>query len=373
VPGIPAVLHDPTTGRSRRVTVAWEAAGEGVLRVDGPDAPPPAPAAALRLRRGGWRGGAVHLVWPAAGGEWAVTVDEPAAVAALLAGLPPRFGEEVARWRRAAARRRRGGRVALAAAAALLLLPLVGLALLWTFRDALLDAAVRRLPASVDARLGDAVHAQLRAGGRLAAGGPAREAVRAIGERLVAAAPPHPFAFRFEVLDDPAVNAFAAPGGVVVVHTGLLAAAGAPEEVAGVLAHEVVHVLARHSLRQVLVQLGLATTLRLLAGGEGLADALGSAAARLGALGFSRGQEREADAGALDLLRGARLPADGLAAFFERLAAEGGAPPAFLSSHPAGADRAAALRAELARRGPWPVEPLAIDWAAVRTGAGGGG
>ena len=68
-------------------------------------------------------------------------------------------------------------------------------------------------------------------------------AVEQIGQRLLATAPEHSFDFRFHVLRDASINAFAAPGGVVVVHTGLLVAAESPDEVAGVLAHEIAHVL----------------------------------------------------------------------------------------------------------------------------------
>ena len=151
------------------------------------------------------------------------------------------------------------------------------------------------------------------------------------------------------------------------MHTALIAAASGPDELTGVLAHEIVHVLHRHSTRQLVFQAGLATGLRLLVGSvDGAAESLAGAAAQLSTLRFSRDQERDADAAGIDLLQQARLPGDGLPSFFEKLAKEGGAPPALLSSHPASDERVAAARAEIARRGAWRVDPPAIDWAAVR-------
>jgi hypothetical protein len=359
------------------VTARWATGAgtdEGALLVEPEEGGEPlchVPAPALALSTGGWRGQAVHLAWEQDGRRWAVTLDEPRAVAALLAALPARFRAEVAHVRAARARRRRRARLGVAALLLLGFLPLLGAGALWGFRGEVLDAVVRRLPAAADRRLGDLAEAQVRAAGGLVADGPAADAVRRAGERLVAATPPHPFRFRFLVRRDPTVNAFAAPGGLVVVHTGLLADARSADELAGVLAHEVIHVLERHSLRQLLAELGLVTAVGLLLGGDGLAGAAGALARDLGALHFGREQERAADRGAVDLLARARLPAGGLPAFFERLAAAGPAVPPLLASHPPSAERAAALAAAIQRRGPWPVEPLEVDWAAVRRGAGG--
>jgi predicted Zn-dependent protease len=175
---------------------------------------------------------------------------------------------------------------------------------------------------------------------------------------------------RFELLREPTANAFAAPGGLVVVQTGLLVAAESADEVAGILAHEVAHVAARHSLRQILFQLGLVASLRLVLGDQ-TGQAVGSAVTQLGSLRFSRDQERDADRRAVELLARARLPAAGLQSFFDRLARRDGAVPALLSSHPPTAERAAALARLIDQRGRWPTEPPALDWNAVRRDARG--
>lgn len=359
------LLFEPG-GLTRRVSVAWEGTR---LVVRGHDFERQVEAGRLSLREGGWQDAAVHLMWAEESGSWALTLQGEEALAALSEGAPePLAGtlqEALAGVRRA---RRRGWR-ALAFLGALLLLPVLALVLLWLFREPLTDAVVRRLPHSVDAQLGSLLEAQVRAQGQLASGGAGLEAVRQVGQRLTAGSS-LPYPFRFELARDASVNAYAAPGGFVVVHSGLVAAADGPDELAGVLAHEIGHVTRRHSLRQIAFQAGFAATLRLLFGSpEGLAGVLAGGAQQLGTLGFSREQEREADLEALALLQQARLPPGGLVRFFERLARQAGAPPALLSTHPDPGDRARLLAAELRQRGGWAVVPLELDWAAIRTDA----
>lgn len=354
-------------GGTRPVAVSWEGVSE-TFRLEGPGVARRVPAARVSLSGGGWRGDAVHLTWEEDGRTWAVTVDDPAATDALLRALPSTLARDAARLRREAGRRRRQRTVALGLVAVLVLLPVAAAVALYLFREPILDAAVARMPVAVDVKLGGLVADQLAASGRVVGDGPAVEAVRAIGERLAGSAP-SPFAFRFVVVSDATVNAFAAPGGLVAVHTGLIARAESSDELAGVVAHEIGHVLARHSLRQMLFELGLLASIRLLVGLEGLGDAVASGALQLGALRFSRDQERDADRRAVELLARARLPATGLGTFFAGLAAEPGGVPAIVSTHPPGAERSAALAALLEARGAWPVEPLALDWDAIRRDA----
>ncbi len=368
--GYPALLHDPVVGTSRRVTIAWDPGSGGALRIEGDGLDHAVPATRLSLAGGGFTREAIHLTWEEQGRVWAVTVQEPQAVATLTRALPARFTTEVAGLRRDTGRRRRRRGLALTILLLVVLLPIFAAVSLYLLRDRILDAVSRRLPVSVDARLGDLAHQQVAASGKLVSDGPSVEAVRAIGARLLAGAPGQPFTFRFEVVRDRSINAFAAPGGLIVVHTGLLAGARSADELAGVLAHEVTHVLARHSLRQLLFQLGLTASVRLVLGmPEGVADTIASAAVNLGSLRFSRDQERDADRGGVELLARARLPATGLQSFFDRLARQEGAVPALLSSHPPSAERVVALKRLLDSRGSWTVEPLGLDWDAVRRDA----
>jgi Zn-dependent protease with chaperone function len=364
VRGLAAQFHDPASGRTQRVQLDLRA---GALHVSGDGLERDLDLAALTVAGGGWQGDAVHLVWQEDGRAPSLTL--AAADAAALSDLAPEpLAGELRRLVHAAGRARGRGRRVLVVLAVLLVLPLVALAVAFAQRERLLDAVVRRLPTSVDEQLGKLTYEQIRLSGKLVADGPGVDAVRGLGQRLLATAGPQPYQFRFEVLRDPSVNAFAAPGGLVVVHTGLLAEAESADELSGVLAHEIAHVLRRHSLRQIVFAAGLTAGLRLALGSpEGAAQVLVAAAGDLTKLRFGREQESDADRTGLDLLHAARLSPQGLVRFFERLHARGGAPPALLSSHPPAADRAAELEREIARRGAWPVDAPAIDWTAVRT------
>ena len=119
------------------------------------------------------------------------------------------------------------------------------------------------------------------------------------------------------VYDLPIINAFAMAGGRVVLTRGLIASASSPEEVAGVLAHELGHVKARHPEAQIVRVLGLQLIMSALWGGSGMGDALAQGGAMLAVLRYTRGAEREADAIAIELMEKAKINPKGLADFFE--------------------------------------------------------
>ncbi len=118
------------------------------------------------------------------------------------------------------------------------------------------------------------------------------------------------------VYELPFVNAFAMAGGRVVLTSGLINAAQSADEVAGVLAHELGHVKARHPEEQLVRVFGLQLIMSALWGGSGMTDALAQGGALLAVLRYTRSAEREADAIAIELLQKARIDPKGLAAFF---------------------------------------------------------
>ena len=192
------------------------------------------------------------------------------------------------------------------------------------------------------------------------------EALERIVQRLTADGRGGPYTYRVSILDDSMVNAFAAPGGYIGVFRGLIDRANSAEEVAGVLAHEIQHVVLRHGTRAVLREVPL----KLLGASLGDARAI-SVVATLGSYRYNRGDERAADRGGLRILREARISPDGLVAYFERLQTieekSGGSIPAYLSTHPSTASRVADLRA-LASGAQYATEPVldAAGWAALR-------
>ena len=152
--------------------------------------------------------------------------------------------------------------------------------------------------------------------------------------RLAPAASPYRFVVRVVNLE--MVNAFALPGGQIVIAEGLLRVAESPDEVTGVLAHEMGHVLHRHSTAAMIEALGLAFLFGALLGDFGT-GVIGVAGETLVGLSFRREAEAEADERALTLLDNAGMSSRGLADFFERMERKAGDRPAvlrLLSTHP---------------------------------------
>ncbi len=164
--------------------------------------------------------------------------------------------------------------------------------------------------------------------------------------------------FRFRVVPKKTVNAFAVPGGSIYVHTGLIEAAETPEELAGVLAHEIQHVLERHSLHQIVNKYGFSLLLDALLSGSRAAELLSD----LSDLQFSRSQEKEADLGGLELLRKAQLGGSGMVRFFERTGTSSQQGwLQYFSTHPADQNRALYLKEALKTLPPTTRAP-AIHW-----------
>lgn len=122
---------------------------------------------------------------------------------------------------------------------------------------------------------------------------------------------------RVLVVDNSMVNAFALPGGIVVLTSGLIAHAEGPDEVAGVLAHEIGHVQLDHPTVGMLRTMGISALLQLLSGGAGM-ETIAGAGGTLAFLSYGRAAEAEADAAAVEILDRAGINAGGLSRFFAR-------------------------------------------------------
>jgi predicted Zn-dependent protease len=201
------------------------------------------------------------------------------------------------------------------------------------------------VPSEWEAWLGDQIVASFGGDDGFCQGAAGRDALDDLTQRLSRAADLDPPATVY-VIDWKMVNAFAVPGGRIGIFRGLIEEAESADEVAGVLAHEMGHVVHRHPTEGVLRQLGVSATLQLLLGGSGagVQDAAGLGNTLL-TLSYSRGAEAEADATALEILGKAGLDGSGLNRFFARLEREdkfGGAVPSLLLTHPSTAERLAA-------------------------------
>ncbi len=168
-----------------------------------------------------------------------------------------------------------------------------------------------------------------------------------LGQRLVDQLGPQPFQYRFHILDDPTMNAFAVPGGYIYVTTGFIRMMEREGELAGVLAHEISHIYARHLARQLErgKVVSIASVLGALAGiflGVGpLSQALlvGSmAAGETSMLKYSREHEQEADALGIKWMVKAGYDPRDMMTVFKKMGRqrwfEGGTLPVYLSTHP---------------------------------------
>ncbi len=180
--------------------------------------------------------------------------------------------------------------------------------------------------------------------------------LNALGNKLAAASPDKQQKFNFFVVNDNSINAFAMPGGVIGVHTGLMLATNSESELASVLGHEIGHVTQRHLARMLAKQktdmfkniAGIALALLAARANPELANgalATVSAAGVQRQLDYTRDHEREADRVGLSILDAAGFDTRAMPAFFTTLQrntrfVEGNA-PSFLRTHPLNVERIA--------------------------------
>ncbi|MGQ0442631.1 MAG: beta-barrel assembly-enhancing protease [Methylophilaceae bacterium] len=180
--------------------------------------------------------------------------------------------------------------------------------------------------------------------------------LQALGNRLAAVSDDKRQAFNFFVVNDNSINAFAMPGGVIGVHTGLFLASNTESELAGVLGHEIGHVTQRHLARMLAQQkydtfkniAGVALALLVSRANPELATgalATSSAATVQRQLDYTREHEREADRVGLTILENAGFDPRGMPAFFTTLQRGSrfveGTAPSFLRTHPLTTERIA--------------------------------
>ncbi|RYZ59297.1 MAG: M48 family metallopeptidase [Proteobacteria bacterium] len=157
---------------------------------------------------------------------------------------------------------------------------------------------------------------------------------------------------KVHISKDPALNAFAIPGGHLIFNKGMLLAAESPEEILGVAAHEIAHATERHVMRSMIQGLSLYAVVTLFMGDvSGVGAYLIHQGQALLETGFSRKQERQADAKGVENLINARIDPRGMIRFFERIQKEAGPNASgvsrFLSTHPLTSERIDAIDSTL--------------------------
>lgn len=259
--------------------------------------------------------------------------------------------------------------------AATIVLGAAALGALWALPSMVrwsLASAVHTVPFSVDEQLGASAMAHMDLGGPTVQQPEMEAALQTILSRLAAHSTMPDVRYKPHIINRDTVNAFALPGGPVVVYTGLLHKAAAPEAVAAVLAHEMAHVIHRHGLERIAQSMGIVATMHIFFGDVAGLLAVGKELLTTAAVNrYSRGEEAEADRTAVDLLQKAAINPQALADFFTALEKEpqaGADPwaPAWLSDHPALADRIASTRAAAAAQPQGAWQPVLGNWNALQ-------
>lgn len=339
MPSVAATYYDGVTAKRNAVEVSLHPEGLAIFTAAGQRIATWPYQEIRRIEGFAGAGLAVTLLKvPGSSAEPQLEIPDPAFASDLAARAP------LTLTKGASARRERRAVVfwALAAIVSLLGLAFYGL-------PAIAGRLAPLVPASAEVRLGAAMDPEIRRTfGRAT---PLRTCVAPEGQRVL-----NELVGRFEqaaglhvplkvvVVDGPLVNAFALPGGYVYLFDGLLKKARGPDEVAGVLAHEIGHVRLRHGLRSVIQAGGLGFLLGTVFGDFAGGTAIILASRSLMQSAFSRDSEREADRFAIDLMLKAGGDPMGLARFFTDAGVADPAGFAWISSHPANAEREQAIR-----------------------------
>lgn len=291
----------------------------------------------------------------------AIVCGEAGFAEALVRGLGDRAEPHLVTLVRGRGRRRRATRwfFIFGGVAAFLVL---GIVLLPSLAVSMVDF----LPASVDARIGEAAHEELAMIGPRIDDPTVGETMRILASHLVPHADAGGFDVRIEVRESSIVNAMALPGGRIVVTTGLLELAPGPDEVAAVLAHEIAHVTLRHGLRAFMRGAGLIVVVTLLAGDDAsVAGVVAGGAAMMVFLSHSRETELAADAEGLAILGRAGLDARSLSRMLALMQGVRGDArvdlPEWARTHPETEARIAAIESVAGEDAS--ISGIDVDWA----------
>ncbi len=209
---------------------------------------------------------------------------------------------------------------------------------------------------SQELQAGREADAQIRQKYRVSSDPAMNRLVSTLGSRLASVSERPNIPWTFRVLDSTELNAFSVPGYVYMTTETIRSAGGDRDMIAGVFAHEIGHTTGKHAVKQMekgtLGNLLLGT---LLGKSGSTVRALGGLAANLVMLGYSRGDENDADKRAVRYMLKAGYDPHGLARFFELLQTKGdrggGGLASYLRTHPPTGDRVKRVREEIAKQG----------------------
>jgi len=231
-----------------------------------------------------------------------------------------------------------------------ILVVLSPIALFFGFRTQLVKKIANQVSPSVEQKIGDQLFSAMTLGKEIAKDSMLNAQLIQVLQPLITTTQTEGFAFKFSIINDTTVNAFALPGGNVVIHSGLIDKADNWNEVQAVLAHEIAHVRMRHHLRGIINGYGISFLASALLGDlSTLLNVATTIGGNLESLMYSRKFEFEADNNGWNYLEKSQIDPHGMITFFEKLQAISGHEKiektmSILSTHPATADRISNLK-----------------------------
>ncbi|MDD2725386.1 MAG: M48 family metalloprotease [Methylovulum sp.] len=308
---------------------------------------------------GGFDHNEFYLHWYAPTGEaYSLKLMGKNDIAFIMANAPVSLKQQFNKWHQ----RRLSIRLVWTSLASIAGVFVLSLGLLWWQYDAAVTWLTQRVSVKQEEQLGQSVLTQIEGDGDMVKQGLAIDTLKNIGKQLTQNSRYH---YQWFIKKDKTVNAFALPGGIIIVNSALIAKADNADELAAVLAHEVQHVEQQHALKNMVNSLGWAAALMVVLGDVNAATAV--IAHQLGNMYFSRDSEDEADRLGLQALIRAKIAPDGMVTLLQKLAKEPGAnPPEWLSSHPDIAERIKTIQNLLKEQPCKACQPLVFDWMKIQ-------
>jgi predicted Zn-dependent protease len=230
------------------------------------------------------------------------------------------------------------------------------MASLFFLKDYFVESLARKVPVEWEQKVGDKLFQAISTQYYFVENDSLKQELLEVAGPLIKEIEKDGIKIEFYFVKDPTINAFALPGGKVIIQTGLIEHAGSWEELLGVVGHELAHLTRRHHIRGMIDNLGLYTIISYLFGDiSALSGTLVNMGGDLASLSNSRSFETEADETGLEYLAEAGINPAGLISFFKTLKEESSTKAdgylSFISTHPSTDDRIKHLKRILKNKG----------------------
>ena len=186
--------------------------------------------------------------------------------------------------------------------------------------DTITAAIAPSIPIEYEESIGESAWAQVKLDSQILDMPEVIEPFNRLISPLLAVAESERYVFKVHIVKSDELNAFALPGGIIAINSGLILAAQSGEEILGVLAHEIAHVTEQHGVRSVIGTAGIILTVQAMFGDvSGLLGLIVDAGPLLLRQSYSRAFESQADERGFDLLVDANINPQGMVTFFNRI------------------------------------------------------